>query len=73
MTQTLLSTRWTSLSSRTKLQKNTYSGRHDIHAMMSKFPADGGLNPVLVEAERLNIYEQHLPKRWQDNLYAVFE
>jgi hypothetical protein len=48
-----------------------FSHAEDIHAMMSKFPADGGLNPVLVEAERLNIYEQHLPKRWQDNLYAL--
>jgi hypothetical protein len=48
-----------------------FSRAEDIHAMMSKFPTDGGLNPVLVEAERLDIYEQHLPKRWQDNLYAL--
>jgi hypothetical protein len=37
--------------------------------MMNLFPADGGLNPVLVGHECLDLYEQHLPKRWQDNLY----
>jgi uncharacterized protein YbjQ (UPF0145 family) len=48
-----------------------FSRAEDIHVMMSKFPADGGLNPVLVEAEQLDIYEQHLPKGWQDNIYAL--
>jgi hypothetical protein len=48
-----------------------FSRAEDLHAMMSKFPADGGLHPVLVEAECLDIYDQHFPKRWQENLYAL--
>jgi hypothetical protein len=48
-----------------------FSHTEDIHAMMNLFPNDGGLNPALVEDERLNIYDQHLPKRWQDDLYSL--
>jgi hypothetical protein len=39
--------------------------------MMNLFPADGGLNPVLVNDECLDFYEQHLTKRWKDNLYSL--
>jgi hypothetical protein len=43
----------------------------NIHVIMNLFPTDGGLDPVLVEDKCVDIYEHHLPKRWQDNLYSL--
>jgi hypothetical protein len=45
-----------------------FSRAEDIHAMMSLFPANGGVNLVLVEAELLDIYEHSIsPKGGRKN------
>ena len=48
-----------------------FSRAEDIHAMIANFPPDGGMATVLSQDERLDIYEQHLPKRWQTNMYTL--
>jgi hypothetical protein len=55
-----------------------FSRVEDIHALMKLFPADGGLNAVLVEDERLNIFNTISPKggktistHWETTLWVV--
>ena len=53
------------------MAREYFSRAEDIHAMIANFPPDGGMATVLSLDERLDIYEQHLPKRWQYNMYAL--
>ena len=47
-----------------------FARAEEIYGYMAKFPNDNNMNKVLSEEERLDIYECHLPNRWQNAMYA---
>ena len=48
-----------------------FTRAEEIHSLIGKFPEEATLNRELSSEERLDIYEAHLPNRWQMNLYAL--